>query len=94
MKILSIRTVALPLLTLVATFSVPADEVLGFCDQQLITASISCSDSKNLENCIASALENTDCRTEVANKDNVELCNESCTPDIKIDFISNSSLVM
>ncbi len=89
MKIFGSFIIALFLLTSLATLS--AKETFSYCDQQLLQASISCTDSESLESCIVVALENTDCKLEVAREEEVNFCNESCAPDIRLDLVSSNN---
>lgn len=89
MKTLCSFIIALFLLTSLAALS--ANESITHCDQQLIQANISCADSEALENCIVSTLGDTDCKLEIAYEEEVNFCNESCAPDIRIDLVSNTT---
>ena len=82
MKMLGSLIVTLYFLTFLAVSESKADESLAYCDQQLLQASASCSDSNSLESCIVTALAGTDCKLEIATEDEIDICNESCAPHI------------
>ena len=90
MKTLGFLIVTLYLLAFLAVSESKADEALAYCDLQLLQASASCSDSNSLESCIVTALEGTDCKLEIATEDEIDICNESCAPDIQLDLVSNN----
>ena len=46
------------------------------CDKQLVKASQACSDMDNIEECIMEYLANTECRLEILNDENVDICKE------------------
>ena len=58
------------------------DNALGFCDQQLIQAGIRCTESEKLEQCIRDFLAEVDCKMEVSDEADVDMCNEECVPDL------------
>ena len=70
----------------VLSHAISADDVdnnvLGFCDQQLIQASIRCTESEKLEQCIRDSLAEVDCKMEVSDETDVDMCNEECAPDL------------
>ncbi len=74
--------IIVPLIT--TTFPATANDdiknMLEYCDQQLIQASINCSNNKELEKCIRDYLAEGECQVEVESESNVDICNEKCVP--------------
>lgn len=56
------------------------EEQLSYCNQQLMLASAACSDSETLESCISKSLKNSGCEVEILNKEDVDVCNDTCAP--------------
>ena len=62
--------------------SLASEDNLDYCSQQLVQASISCLGADTLESCISDALEQADCAVEILAQEDVNVCNETCSPDI------------
>ena len=66
-------------------------DTLEYCDQQLIQASISCSNNEELESCIRDYLAEGGCQIEIENEADVDVCNEECAPDFSALLDENNN---